>query len=63
MVNVSVQSQPLEKELRNILIPFRVLCLFVGKRKSIAIVVAFISVISTVLILFIIRLIYRKRKK
>lgn len=63
MVNVSVQSQPLEKELRNILIPFHVLCLFVGKRKSIAIVVAFISVISTVLILFIIRLIYRKRKK
>lgn len=45
------------------MIPFHVLCLFVGKRKSIAIVVAFISVISTVLILFIIRLIYRKRKK
>ncbi|XP_040418208.1 CD226 antigen-like [Cygnus olor] len=33
-----------------------------GKRKSIAIVVTFIGVISTVLIFFIIRLIYRKRK-
>ncbi|XP_068549286.1 OX-2 membrane glycoprotein-like [Anas acuta] len=33
-----------------------------GKRKSIAIVVPFIGVIFTVLILFIIRLIYRKRK-
>ncbi|XP_032050204.1 OX-2 membrane glycoprotein-like [Aythya fuligula] len=33
-----------------------------GKRKSIAIVVAFIGVISTVLILLITRLIYRKRK-
>ncbi|XP_035171049.1 OX-2 membrane glycoprotein-like isoform X2 [Oxyura jamaicensis] len=34
-----------------------------GKRKSIALVVAFMGVISTVLIFFIIRLIYRKRKK
>ncbi|XP_066858397.1 nectin-3-like isoform X2 [Anser cygnoides] len=33
-----------------------------GKRKSTAIVVTFIGVISTVLIFFIIRLIYRKRK-
>lgn len=45
------------------MIPFRVLCLFVGKRKSIAIVVPFIGVIFTVLILLFIRLIYRKRKK
>lgn len=63
MVNVSVQSQPLEKDLRNILIPFHALSLFVGKRKSTAIVVTFIGVISTVLIFFIIRLIYRNRKK
>lgn len=63
MINVSVQSQPLEEDRRNILTLLHALCLLVGIQKRIGLVAVFIGAVLAVLTLLIMGLTNRKRRQ